>query len=103
MFTQEDCIPQSHIHSNYETQVLVLNPNHLTLEYRKKEFQLWKATGGFGCKPKNLGTAVFSTCLADGEPTRWERYDFLGVVKPEVLAAFTAANPDLLAKVLDPQ
>lgn len=29
------------------------------------------------------GQAVFGTCLADGKRARWERYDVLGVIKPE--------------------
>ena len=26
---------------------------------------------------------MFGTCLADGKRARWERYDVLGVIKPE--------------------
>ena len=29
------------------------------------------------------GQAVFGTCLADAKRARWERYDVLGVIKPE--------------------
>ena len=33
--------------------------------------------------PGGRGQAVFGTCLATGEHSRWERYDVLGEIKPE--------------------
>ncbi len=41
--------------------------------------------GGFGCSPESRGRAVYATCLGDGEKTRWNRDDFLGVLDEQYL------------------
>ncbi len=84
MFDAQQCI------SVYEFQdvvghVLVLNPDVLKDEYKTPESQLFLAERGFGCKPRASGRAVFGTFLADGEQARFNRQDFLGVLKPELL------------------
>ena len=43
----------------------------------------WR-TGGNGATG-GRGNAVFGTCLATGEKSRWERYDVLGEIKPECM------------------
>ena len=43
------------------------------------------AEGGFGCSPTASGRAVYATCLGDGEQKRWNRADFIGVLKDEFL------------------
>lgn len=70
---------------NLENKILVLNPELLKAEYRRPEFQLVKATGGFGCSPTAIGTAVFVKWLIDGDKTRWERYHFIGIASPELI------------------
>lgn len=42
-------------------------------------------TGGFGSNPNPSGRAVFVVSLVDGEQTRWNRSDILGIAKPEIL------------------
>jgi hypothetical protein len=69
-------------------KVLVLNDRWLSNQFRSAEYQLWKATGGFGCNPAAMGTAVFAVCLNDGERARWERGDFIGIASPELIAEF---------------
>lgn len=66
---------------NYDGKVLVLSPNALKESCWRQEDQLWLGTGGFGCDPNSSGRAVFATCLSDGEETRWNRADFIGVLK----------------------
>jgi hypothetical protein len=47
--------------------------------------QLWLARDGFGCAPDAIGRSIRATCLADGETVRWNRHDFTGVLKDELL------------------
>lgn len=68
-----------------EGKIVVLDPEALAEDYRKPEFQLVKARGGFGCRPDTIGTAVFVEFLADGDRGRFERYNVLGVLKEELL------------------
>lgn len=66
-------------------KILVLNGAGKTLkrEFKRAKFQLWRATGGFGCEPGLVGRAVFATCLSDGENARWDRGEFIGCVTEE--------------------
>ena len=66
-------------------KVLVMSPYTLKESYWSPENQLWLATGGFGCSPSAAGRAVYATCLGDGEQTRWNRSDFIGILKEEHL------------------
>ena len=68
-----------------EGKVLVMSPFTLKESYWAPENQLWLATGGFGCAPNAAGRAVYATCLGDGERTRWNRSDFIGILKEEHL------------------
>ena len=69
-------------------KVIVLSPKCLKEEYWSPENQLWLATGGFGCEPDKIGRAVYATCLFDGEQTRWNRHNVIGVIKPELMPAW---------------
>ena len=64
----------------------MLSPDTLKESHWTQEDQLWLCTGGFGSRPNARGRAVFATCLADGEETRWDRQNFLGVLKDECMA-----------------
>ena len=68
-----------------EGKVLVMSPFTLKESYWAPENQLWLATGGFGCAPNAAGRAVYATCLGDGEQTRWNRSDFIGILREEHL------------------
>jgi hypothetical protein len=70
---------------NYEGKVLVLSRDILNERNWSPQNQLWLAGWGFGCDPSSSGRAVFATCLADGERTRWNRSDFTGVLKENLL------------------
>ena len=71
--------------SHYTGKVLVLSPNTLKEEYWSPENQLWLAESGFGCSQTARGRSILCTCLGDGEQTRWNRNDFVGVLKDEYL------------------
>lgn len=64
--------------------MLVMSPFTLKESYWAPENQLWLATGGFGCSPTAVGRAVYATCLSDGEKTRWNREDFIGVLRDSI-------------------
>ena len=70
---------------DYEGKVLVLSPDTLRESCWDARNQLWYGEGGFGCSPTASGRAVYATCLGDGEQARWNRADFIGVLKEEFL------------------
>jgi len=70
---------------DFEGKVVVLSPDTLKESCWRQQDQLWLATGGFGCRSSGSGRAVFATCLGDGEETRWNRTDFVGVLKEDLL------------------
>ena len=80
-FTADDCIPDNQSES-IVGKVVVINTEINRYEYRHSAYQLVLVNGGHGATG-GRGQAVFGTCLADGERARWERYDVLGVLKPE--------------------
>ena len=82
MFGAEHCQAGS---LDYRGKVLVLRPNVLKEEYWSAPNQLWLGESGFGCSPISSGRAVYATCLGDGEKTRWNRSDFLGVLDEQYL------------------
>ncbi len=43
------------------------------------------AFSGFGCRPHVRGHSVRCTCLGDGEMTRWNRDEFIGVLDEKFL------------------
>ena len=69
---------------DYTGKILVMNYDALKPEYRSRPYQLWLATGGFGCSPTARGRRVFATSLYDGEQSSFYRQDFTGIIKPEV-------------------
>ena len=85
LFGAEHCEPDSFSALNYEGRVLVLSPDTLRESCWRQEDQLWLAHDGFGCAPHAIGRSVRCTCLGDGEETRWNRREFVGVLKDEYL------------------
>ena len=84
MFDQKQCEPDSS-ELDYTGKVLVLSTDTLKEEYWSPENQLWLAESGFGCSPTARGRSILCICLGDGEQTRWNRNDFIGVLKDEFL------------------
>lgn len=80
----------------FEGKVLAVSPSALDEEYFTPQDQLWYAKGGFGCNPSGSGRAVFATCLATGESARWNRTDFIGPVKEELLPDWAKAQVEKL-------
>ena len=80
-FTAADCIPDKKSESIIG-KVVVIDAEPKRYEYRHAAYQLVLADGGNGASG-GRGQAVFGTCLATGERSRWERYDVLGEIRPE--------------------
>ena len=63
-------------------KVVVINAEPKRYEFQHAAYQLVLAEGGNGATG-GRDQAVFGTCLATSEHSRWERYDVLGEIKPE--------------------
>ena len=86
MFGPEHCGADQ----DFTGKVLVLRPDRMKDECWSAQNQLWLGEMGFGCSPTASGRAVYATCLGDGEKTRWNRADFLGVLDEQHLPDWAA-------------
>ena len=84
LFGPEHCVEGSK-ELDYTGKVLVLRPDVMKERCWSPQNCLWEACAGFGCSPIAMGRAVYATCLGDGEQARWDRSDFIGVLKDEFL------------------
>ena len=79
MLDYSHCLPDTD-KQDFEGKVVVLSPKVLKESCLSQQNQLWLCTGGFGSHAGARGQAVFATCLADSEKTRWNRSDIVGVL-----------------------
>lgn len=84
LFGPEHCAGDRY-KQDFTGKVLVMSLDTLREACWDAHDQLWLAEGGFGCSPDSRGRAVYATCLSDGEKTRWNRADFLGVLDEKFL------------------
>ena len=84
LFGSEHCFGDR-AEQDYTAKVLVLSPDTLKESFWSQENQLWYAHDGFGCSPHAIGRSVRCTCLGDGEMTRWNRDEFIGVLDEQFL------------------
>ena len=84
LFGPEHCVG-NRAEQDYIGKVLVLSPDTLKESCWSQENQLWYAHDGFGCSPHAIGRSVRCTCLSDGEMTRWNRDEFVGVLDEKFL------------------
>ncbi|MTK06602.1 MAG: hypothetical protein F8N38_05885 [Hungatella sp.] len=84
LFTPLDCRKIGYDFS-IAGKVVVLCASSLSENDRRAENQLYFCTGGFGSKTNPSGRAVFAVSLENGEQTRWNRSDIMGIAKPEIL------------------
>ena len=84
LFGTEHCVG-GRAEQDFTGKVLVLSPDTLKESYWSPENQLWYAHDGFGCSPHAIGRSVRCTCLGDGEMTRWNRNEFIGVLDDKYL------------------
>ena len=79
MFDRTHCLPDTN-KQDFVGKVIVLSPDFLKESCFTPQDQLWLCTGGFGSHANARGRAVFATNLGDGEHTRLNREDFVGVL-----------------------
>ena len=84
LFGGEHCIGDR-AEQDFTGKVLVLSPSTLKESFWAPENQLWLAHDGFGCRPHAIGRSIRCTCLGDGEMTRWDRSEFVGVLDDKYL------------------
>ena len=84
LFGAEHCVGDR-AEQDFTGKVLVLSPDTLKESCWSQENQLWYAHDGFGCRPHAIGRSVRCTCLGDGEMTRWNRHEFIGVLAEQHL------------------
>ncbi|MBE5976564.1 MAG: hypothetical protein E7248_11775 [Paenibacillaceae bacterium] len=84
LFTPLDCRKIGYDFS-IAGKVVILRASSLPENDRSAKNQLYFCTGGFGSKPNPNGRAVFAVSLENGEQTRWNRSDIMGIAKPEIL------------------
>ena len=84
MFDHRHCIPDSKA-SDYSDKILIVRADWLNENYKEPKYQLFRAGSGFGCSPTASGRAVFGEFLYDGEKTRFDRGDFVGVIDDQYL------------------
>lgn len=99
MLTADSCIPDG-LKEHLQGKLIVIKPERFSPEYRSATHQIVYSFGGFGCCPTARGSAVFCKSLIDGEITRFERCDVMGILDPEKAPAWVK---DKLAALLAPQ
>lgn len=80
--TMDDCIPGSRS-GDYDGELVVIRADLLQRDKQTADYQLCRATGGFGCKAGAGGRAVYCRTVYDNREMRYDRTDVLGVIKPE--------------------
>ncbi len=66
---------------------------HCVGDRAEQDYTGWYAHDGFGCSPHAIGRSVRCTCLSDGEMTRWNRNEFIGILDDQFLPEW--AKPKL--------
>ena len=84
LFGAEHCVGDR-AEQDFTGKVLVLSPDTLKESCWSQADQLWYAHDGFGCRPHAIGRSVRCTCLGDGETTRGNRHEFIGVLDEKYL------------------
>ena len=68
---------------NLNGEIIVINADELYPEYRTQAYQIVRCTGGNGALANARGSAVFCEYFYTDRHARYERYDVLGILKPE--------------------
>ncbi len=85
-----------------EGKILVISPSRMNDKYKTPEDQLFMATAGFGCKPSASGRAVYGYFLKDDEHCRWDRNDFIGILKDEFVPDWVKEKLNISDETAEP-
>jgi hypothetical protein len=96
--TAADCY-QHDYSQDISGKVVAIKAESLRPEYRRGDRQMVLVDGGFGTKNNARGSAVFCYHLYNGEHTRFERHDVLGIVR--VLPAWAVERLDEMERIID--
>ncbi|MDL2327261.1 hypothetical protein LJC64_01170 [Ruminococcaceae bacterium OttesenSCG-928-A11] len=89
-FLLDSVVKDSHL-ADYTGKLMVVRAEVLRPEYANMAHQLVLAESGNGCSPDARGSGVFTTTLATGKHQRFERRDFLGELRPELIPEWAKA------------
>ena len=81
LYTKTDCTETGY-GCSIQGKVVVLDQK---LQSPDRRNQLFYCTGGNGAGSNPIGRSVFMVSLSDGEFSRWNRSDVIGILKPELL------------------
>lgn len=84
LFTAEHCFPHDYGES-IDGKVIAIRADVFSPEYRRGDYQIVLVDGGNGSKANPSGHAVYCYHLNNGNHTRFERHDVLGVIRPEAV------------------
>ena len=70
---------------NLKHQRLVLKHTALNRRYQSPRFQIFHATGGFGCQENSYGSTIYGIQIADGESAAFDRNQFVGIASDELV------------------
>lgn len=93
LWNASHCIDKTGI--NLEGKILVVSPSKMNDKYKTPDDQLFMAISGFGCSPSKSGRAVYGYFLKDDEHCRWNREDFIGILKNEFIPDWVKNKFDL--------
>ncbi len=98
-----DCIPNSK-YGSYKGELVVIRADVLQHDKRTDDHQLIYATHRNGCNPQARGQAVYCIDVYDGKQMRYERYDVLGIIRPEAIPAWAEPKiAEIKARQLEKQ
>ena len=64
----------NNLNEDITNRYVIVKEETFKAEYRDLKWRVFHARGGFGCQPYTAGSAVFGSCVHDGEEFRIEGY-----------------------------
>ena len=100
LFDSSHCDDKTGI--DLEGKILVISPTRMNDKYKTPEDQLFMATSGFGCSPSAIGRAVYGYFLKDDECCCWNRNDFIGILKDDLIPDWVKEKLNMSDETAEP-